>query len=641
MPASNKRKCMRRKPLFKQWGSKVPAKGFCAAMVINLSLLAFAFPATPVNPASTPDVANVLNYLVQVRNSHKILSGIQSEDYNGAGDELICARHMFDLTGKWPALIGLDFYHIKTPHRPKTQQAAIDYYRAGGLVTLMWHEPNPNGGNAWQGMSQADFDQMLIPGTALYNKWVIAMDSIAPYLIALRDSGIVVLWRPYHEMNGGWFWWGAKGGASFNKLWANMYDRFTNYYHLNNLLWVWGPFNPVDAAYYPAQYCDIGGFDFYTGNKFDGAWVGQNNALASIMGSKPYAITESGLLPDPTLIQSQTSFSFFLVWGEQWCDNQAYGYPSQNGPGNAPVDITGYYSHPACITRDEIVMTPMTEDPVIIPAGGHVNECAKSVAISCATSGAAIYYTTDGSDPSAVSSVYTAPLTISASTNLKAVAIKSGLANSSVVSAQYVFTTGNIALSKTISVSSTETSGNVASNAVDGQLNTRWASILAPAGAEWVVVDLGGPRDINYVGINWEAAYAKSYRIQTSADNSTWTDKYGTTTGTGGIVSIVLTPVNTRYVRVLMTERGSTYGYSIWELEIGAPNICTGLNPAPNPRVPGSNKPTSAQKVYDMQGRRIMPNSPGYSNSCNDRRMGIAGNRTGNNAMIIIKGDGK
>ena len=58
-----------------------------------------------------------------------------------------------------------------------------------------------------------------------------------------------------------------------------MYDRLTNHWHLNNLLWVWGPFNPVDAQYYDAPHVDIGGFDLYTGNQSDDGWLTQNNAL--------------------------------------------------------------------------------------------------------------------------------------------------------------------------------------------------------------------------------------------------------------------------------------------------------------------------------------------------------------------------
>lgn len=62
-----------------------------------------------------------------------------------------------------------------------------------------------------------------------------------------RDAGIPVLWRPYHEMNGMWFWYGNRPGEKgIQKLWKMMYDRYVNYHHLNNLIWVWNANAPRD-----------------------------------------------------------------------------------------------------------------------------------------------------------------------------------------------------------------------------------------------------------------------------------------------------------------------------------------------------------------------------------------------------------
>ncbi|MBO9599935.1 MAG: glycosyl hydrolase, partial [Cohnella sp.] len=62
-------------------------------------------------------------------------------------------------------------------------------------------------------------------------------DKAAVYLKKLRDAGVPVLWRPYHEMNGKWFWWGQQ--PEFAQLWGIMYERYTKVHQLNNLLWVW------------------------------------------------------------------------------------------------------------------------------------------------------------------------------------------------------------------------------------------------------------------------------------------------------------------------------------------------------------------------------------------------------------------
>ena len=81
---------------------------------------------------------------------------------------------------------------------------------------------------------------------------------------------------------------------------------------------------------------------------------------------------------------------------------------------------------------------------------------------------------------------------------------------------------------------------------------------------------LAGYLGYNY--LNWEKAAAQAYRLQVSQDGTTWTDVYSTTTGSGGIEDLGLTPVDARYVRMYGTQRNSVYGYSLWEMEVyGAP----------------------------------------------------------------------
>jgi F5/8 type C domain-containing protein len=101
--------------------------------------------------------------------------------------------------------------------------------------------------------------------------------------------------------------------------------------------------------------------------------------------------------------------------------------------------------------------------------------------------------------------------------------------------------------------------------ATDGNLGTRWASDWSDP--QWIQVDLTATTAIRHVQLVWESAYAKAYSIQTSGDGSTWTTVWSTTTGDGGVDTIDLT-ASARYVRVAGTQRGTTYGYSLWELGI-------------------------------------------------------------------------
>jgi len=127
----------------------------------------------------------------------------------------------------------------------------------------------------------------------------------------------------------------------------------------------------------------------------------------------------------------------------------------------------------------------------------------------------------------------------------------------------------NLAKGKTVTVSSTEastTTSTVASNATDGSYSTRWSSLFADP--QWVAVDLGGNYAVNRVKITWEAAYASAYQIQFSSNGSDWTtvkSVTGNATTTNDQTGLSGTA---RYVRIYGTSRVTTYGYSIYELEV-------------------------------------------------------------------------
>jgi hypothetical protein len=119
---------------------------------------------------------------------------------------------------------------------------------------------------------------------------------------------------------------------------------------------------------------------------------------------------------------------------------------------------------------------------------------------------------------------------------------------------------------KPATASSTENAGTPASAAVDGNLTaTRWSSAFADP--QWLQVDLGASANISQVVLTWEAAYAKSFQIQTSPDGVTWTSIYTTTTGAGGTQTLNITGTG-RYVRMYGTVRATAYGYSLWEFQV-------------------------------------------------------------------------
>jgi mannan endo-1,4-beta-mannosidase len=109
----------------------------------------------------------------------------------------------------------------------------------------------------------------------------------------LKDAGVIVLWRPFHEMNGGWFWWGAKDPDTFIKVWRHMFDYFTKTKGLDNLLWVYSPnHGNKTAAYYAGDhYVDVVGLDAYT-DFIDTDHIKGYAEVAKI--EKPFGFTEYG-----------------------------------------------------------------------------------------------------------------------------------------------------------------------------------------------------------------------------------------------------------------------------------------------------------------------------------------------------------
>jgi hypothetical protein len=123
----------------------------------------------------------------------------------------------------------------------------------------------------------------------------------------------------------------------------------------------------------------------------------------------------------------------------------------------------------------------------------------------------------------------------------------------------------NLAWNKNASASSQ--SGTLSpNNAVDADMQTRWSS--AYSDSQWIRVDLGGVYTIGSVRLRWEAAYGKAYQVQVSTNGSSWTGVYSTNTGTGGVDEIRFDPAYARYVRMLGIERGTGYGYSLYEFEV-------------------------------------------------------------------------
>ncbi|HEY7102741.1 MAG TPA: discoidin domain-containing protein, partial [Mycobacteriales bacterium] len=123
-----------------------------------------------------------------------------------------------------------------------------------------------------------------------------------------------------------------------------------------------------------------------------------------------------------------------------------------------------------------------------------------------------------------------------------------------------------ISQGKPTTASSTENAGTPASAAVDGNTGTRWSSAFSDP--QWIQVDLGATANVTQVVLNWEAAFARSFQIQTApAATGPFTTIFSTTTGAGGIQTIPVTGSG-RFVRMNGTVRATQFGYSLWEFQV-------------------------------------------------------------------------
>ncbi|HTJ33129.1 MAG TPA: beta-1,3-glucanase family protein [Dactylosporangium sp.] len=119
---------------------------------------------------------------------------------------------------------------------------------------------------------------------------------------------------------------------------------------------------------------------------------------------------------------------------------------------------------------------------------------------------------------------------------------------------------------------SSNESGSSAALAVDGNTATRWSSQFADP--QWLQVDLGASKSISRVSLNWEAAHARAYRIETSPDAVNWTTFASVTNGDGGIDTLTGSGTG-RYVRMYATQRATAWGDSLWEFQVYGATPCT------------------------------------------------------------------
>lgn len=305
-----------------------------ACMLLTWSLIP-GLAQEPVTPNASPEAKALLKFIYSISGKYTLTG---QHNYPATKDRN--SQFAAEYSGQTPAVWSTDMGFAEEGDtdsylaRPDIVKEAIRQHNKGAIITICWHAVPPTADEpvtfqptgpfppdslaSIQGqLLDEQFRDVLTPGTALYKKWEAQVDSVAYYLKQLKDAGVPILWRPYHEMNGDWFWWGGRVGEySTADLYRQIYDRYTKHHQLTNLVWVWNvdrPSTPIRkfSNFYPGNdYLDILSLDVY-GSDYNQDYY---DSLKNLSQGKPLLFGEVGNPPFPEILDTQPDWTLWVIW---------------------------------------------------------------------------------------------------------------------------------------------------------------------------------------------------------------------------------------------------------------------------------------------------------------------------------------
>ena len=303
----------------------------------------------PANQLATQETIDLYNSLFKIAETG-IMFGHQDDLAYGVKWKYIEGESDIKrVVGDYPAVFGWDLGNIENKSEvnldsvpfKKLKQFIVDTYNKRGINTISWHAWNPiTGGNTWDTETKTTVHSIL-PGGEYHDKYVSWLDILAQFFQSLKNNDgklVPVIFRPFHEFSGSWFWWGNKYCTSqeFIQLWQFTFDYLTKTKNVNNILFCFsssGDFKKPSEYLekFPGEnYVDIIGFDTY---QFSGmsnkVFTNHLKSKLKILDklaedmNKPSALTETGYeqIPDSTWwtavlwngIQN-SNISYVLLW---------------------------------------------------------------------------------------------------------------------------------------------------------------------------------------------------------------------------------------------------------------------------------------------------------------------------------------
>ena len=311
----------------------------------------------PGNKNAQQCVKNVMKYLSDIT-YEKIITGQHTQSMKQ--EEL---HYIEEVTGKQPALLGFELLSYspninysdtddecmkEVSENYGTLKRAWEWAEKKGLITFTWHWFSPLGGRSKAFFTNnTDFDasKAVIDGTPENKALISDMDVMAGILRPFCDKQIPILWRPFHEGEGDWFWWGVKGADTLKKLWRIMYNRYTNVHRLNNLIWVW---NCPIPDYYPGDdVVDIISRDMYPpAHEHTSQSEMYNNLIQITKQPKITLIGETGTIPSAKAVaEEKIGWVSYMTWSHEFCIGEDY---------TTKEELKAMYNSPYAVTKEDL-----------------------------------------------------------------------------------------------------------------------------------------------------------------------------------------------------------------------------------------------------------------------------------------------
>jgi len=306
----------------------------------------------PCNQNASPQARNLLDYLSRLR-GNGILLGQHTQTI--PQEEL---TYIKNVTGKLPALCGFELLAYspninyeesdeecltEVEENKNTLDKALQWAQNKGIITFTWHWFSPLYGKGkafYQEKTSFDARLVLEEGTKEREAFFSDMDKMAELLFPFREKKVPILWRPFHEAEGKWFWWGNKGPEVTKDLYLEMYKRFVNVHKLDNLIWVWNC--PLPEGYVGDDFCDVISRDVYLKEHIHGDYKEQYDELVSITkADKITALGETGPVPGVSLLsKTRVPWTWFMTWSKSICGQNVTSHDELKAAYNSDYGIT-------------------------------------------------------------------------------------------------------------------------------------------------------------------------------------------------------------------------------------------------------------------------------------------------------------